>query len=418
MLTRAERQLAGLEPGKLFEPVTQEEKIGLAVSGGPDSLALLVLYAHWRDKTAVPPAIVYTVDHQLRPEAAAETRLVERVAGEFGFPVRVLHWREDKPATGIPAAARAARYRLIDAAMREDGTSILMTAHHLDDQAETVLMRLAHGSGARGLAGMRPFSKVEGVRIFRPLLGVKKADLRAIVNARGLTSVDDPTNSDLTYERARWRALCPTLDRAGLTAERLAQFAARMDRLDALASRVADDVWRTAVRLDAFGVVHIPRGVIANPLEEVRVRVLSRALRHVGRYDRIGLSEVEALCKRLSLDGAGTETLAGAVVSPREDTVLIYREAGRAGLPVSQVEAGGTIVWDGRFTINAARPVTVAPASGLTREIYKDLLGKAPEIPIAALRTAPIVTDGEGRVLALGTHSFDSSVTVDHIVLT
>lgn len=419
MLTRAAGHLAGFDPAMLFAPVAQEEKIGLAVSGGPDSLALLMLYTHWRDTAGAPPAIVYTVDHRLRPEAAAEAELVRRLAIERGFEVRMLQWNGAKPETGIQAAARVARYRLMGAAMEEDGAGILLTAHHLDDQAETVLMRLAHGSGARGLGAMRAFSEVEGVKIFRPLLGVRKEQLRAIVNAHGLRAAEDPGNADQGYERARWRAMRPVLDEAGLTPERLAQFAGRMQRLDGLAARIAEDIWRAHVRVDDFGIVHIGNNVFTDVREEAGLRVLRRALRHAGGGQRGELSAIEALHERLMRGQADAPvTLMGAVVAPRPKEVLIYREAGRQGLPKARAEAEHAVVWDGRFTIEAADDVAIASASSLTRRHFSELTGSVPEVPVAALRTAPLVTDMAGRILALGARVFDPCVRVGHVALT
>lgn len=419
MLKNLPDPLGGLEPETLFKPISSHKIIGLAVSGGPDSLALMVLYAAWRETGEVPPAIVYTVDHGLRAEAAEEAELVRRLAVERGFEVRVLQWTGPKPETGIPAAARAARYRLIGSAMAEDGATTLLTAHHLDDQAETVLMRLAHGSGAKGLGAMRPFSDVEGIRIFRPLLGVGKDKLEAIVAAHGLDAANDPTNSDLNYERARWRSMRPGLERAGLTPDRLAQFAERMARLDELATKIADDVWREDVRSDDFGVIHIGARAFAEMPDEAGIRVLWRALRRAGGGQRGELSAVEALHAKLKSGLAEAPvTLMGAVVVPGPGHILVYREAGRKGLPRLHALAGNVTFWDGRFTIQSPVPVTIEPATSITRQRFIDMIGAAPEIPVAAIRSAPLVTDGDGNVLALGARTFDERLRVFHVALT
>lgn len=419
MLTRAAGHLAGLDPAMLFAPVSGHKKVGLAISGGPDSLALMVLYAAWRGAAKAPEVMVYTVDHGLRAEAAQEAELVRRLAIERGFAVRVLQWSGEKPRTGIPAAARAARYRLMGAAMKEDGAGVLLTAHHLDDQAETVLMRLAHGSGAKGLGAMRPMADVEGVNVFRPLLGVTKERLRAIVIAHGLEAAEDPTNTDLNYERARWRAMRPGLEQAGLTPERLAQFAERMQRLDRLATQIAEDVWRADVRVDDFGIIHIAASVFGSVPEEAGLRVLWRALRRAGGGQRGDLSAVEMLHGKLARGAADAPvTLMGAVIVPGPEHVLVYREAGRKGLPQGRAEAGSITIWDGRFTIQTAVPVEIAPARSITRQLFSELTGSAPDVPVAALRAAPLVTDMEGRILALGFRRFDPRVRVGHVALT
>jgi tRNA(Ile)-lysidine synthase len=419
VLTGIDDRLAGLDPSALFKPVADQDKIGLAISGGSDSLALLVLYAAWREAGAVPDAVVYTVDHALRPEAAGEAEFVRRLAVERGLDVRVLKWAGPKPKSGIQAAARVARYQLIGAAMAEDGVAILLTAHHLDDQAETVLMRLAHGSGAKGLGAMRPMAEVEGIRIFRPLLGVTKDQLRAIVIAHGLEAAHDPSNADLNYERTRWRAIRPGLEEAGLTPERLAQFAERMQRLDRLATQIAEDIWRADVRVDDFGVVHIGASVFGSVPEEAGMRVLWLALRRAGGGQKGDLAAVEALHGRLSCGSANAPvTLMGAVVVPGPEHVLVYREAGRNGLPRSRTEAGSVTLWDSRFTIKTPVPANIAPAKAMTRQVFAELMGSAPEVPVAALRAAPVVTDDLGRVLALGARVFADGVAVEQVALT
>nr|WP_246473111.1 tRNA lysidine(34) synthetase TilS [Pelagibacterium limicola] len=411
--------LAGLDPDALFKPVANRTKIGLAVSGGPDSLALLVLYAAWREHGKAPGAIVYAVDHGLRPEGAQEAELVRRIAVERGFEVRVLTWSGEKPQTGLLAAARAARYRMIGAAMAQDGADILMTAHHLNDQAETVLMRLAHGSGAQGLGAMRPFAEVEGVSIYRPLLGVSKETLVEIVNAHGLVAADDPTNADLNYERARWRAMRPGLEKAGLTPERLAQFAERMQRLDRLAAQIADDIWKTDVRVDDFGVVHIAASVFGSVPDEAGLRVFWRALRRAGGGRRGDLSAVETLYGKVVGGKAPAQaTLMGAVVVPGPGHVLVYREAGRKGLPRVEMEAFAVTIWDGRFAVQAPCPVVIEPSVDMTRQGFIALAGHAPDVPVAALRAAPTIRDKEERVLAVGARIFDERIKVWHVALT
>jgi tRNA(Ile)-lysidine synthase len=176
--------------------------LGLAVSGGPDSLALMLL-AH----AALPGRIaVCSIDHGLRPEAAGEVALVERLAGERGIPFTAITLT---PQPGnLQAQARAGRYAALAGWAREAGLGAVATAHHADDQAETLLMRLGRGSGLAGLAGVRAASRIEGsdVPLLRPLLGWRKAELEAVVAAAGITPVQDPSNANLDFERAAMRA--------------------------------------------------------------------------------------------------------------------------------------------------------------------------------------------------------------------
>ena len=171
-------------------------RIGIAVSGGPDSLALLLLAA-----TARPGEVeAATVDHGLRPASAGEADFVARICGGIGVPHAIL--RPDEPITGsLQAAARRARYALLEAWRRERGLDWILTAHHADDQAETLLMRLNRGAGVAGLSGVRAVN----ARILRPLLGWRRAELEAIVRAAGIDPVTDPSNADERFDRARIR---------------------------------------------------------------------------------------------------------------------------------------------------------------------------------------------------------------------
>ncbi len=176
--------------------------LGLAVSGGPDSLALLLLA-----NEAMPGRIaVASVDHGLRPEAAGEVALVERIATERGIPFTPL--TVTLAPGNVPARAREARYAALAGWAREAELGAVATAHHADDQAETLLMRLNRGSGLAGLVGVRARSVIEGskVTLLRPLLGWRKAELAEVVAAAGLTAAQDPTNTSPDFDRARLRA--------------------------------------------------------------------------------------------------------------------------------------------------------------------------------------------------------------------
>ncbi|WP_166038540.1 tRNA lysidine(34) synthetase TilS [Sphingosinicella sp. YJ22] len=200
LVARFKVDLQGLTQGR-------PEKLGVAVSGGPDSLALLLLAA-----AAYPGAVVAaTVDHGLREESAGEARFVARICDDLGVPHAVLApgWSE-APASNVPALARRARYEALRAWSGRAGCEWIATAHHVDDQAETLLMRLARGSGVAGLAGVRAVNAWPATKsdvVVRPLLGWRKAELVAIVEAAGLQAVVDPTNDDDRLDRTHARRL-------------------------------------------------------------------------------------------------------------------------------------------------------------------------------------------------------------------
>src|SRR6476661_3413988 len=219
---------------QLFAELRSAPALVLAVSGGPDSVALMWLAARWRRGLARgPQLVVVTVDHGLRVEAAREAREVKRLAASLGLTHRTLRWRGAKPNTGLPAAAREARYRLLAQAARAIGASHVLTAHTRDDQAETLLMRLLRGSGIAGLAAMARESERDGVILARPFLNVSKAQLVATLNRAKVGFADDPTNRDLTFTRPRLRSLMPVLAAEGGDARSLARLASRLARANA-----------------------------------------------------------------------------------------------------------------------------------------------------------------------------------------
>src|SRR5438132_11422200 len=229
----------------LFADWKSAPAIVLAVSGGPDSIALMWLAARWRRALKRGPRLIAaTVDHGLRREAAREAREVKRLASELDLPHRTLRWRGAKPKTGVPAAARTARYRLLAEAARAQGATHILTAHTRDDQAETLLMRLLRGSGIAGLAAMARQSKREGFLLARPLLNVPKSRLIATLTKAKIKFADDPTNRDPTFTRARLRELLPALAAEGGDARALARLATRLARANAAIEILADGAER------------------------------------------------------------------------------------------------------------------------------------------------------------------------------
>jgi len=319
-----------IDTGRLFEPIALAKRVALAVSGGPDSLALMLLAHSWKIAHGGPDLVVYTIDHRLRPEAADEAAMVVAEARKLDLDARVLVWEGEKPETGIQAAARKARYRLMADAMGEDEAEFALTAHHLGDQAETILMRLAHGSGVEGLRGIDRFAQIEGCRVFRPLLRFDPQELMQLVKDRGLTPASDPSNSDRHYERVRWRQMMPKLAELGLDLGRFATFGARMADADDLIGLEADRAFAALVyslgesaELPHAGLSALPRAV--------GVRLLVKVLRAVGGDRKPhALKAVEALHSRL---GARVPlrpaTLHGCVVASDGVTISVVRERAR-----------------------------------------------------------------------------------------
>jgi tRNA(Ile)-lysidine synthase len=333
---------------RLFAPWKGAPALVLAVSGGPDSIALMWLAARWRRALARGPRLIaVTVDHDLRTEAQREAREVKRLARSLDLPHRTLRWSGAKPKTGLPAAAREARYRLLAQAARNSGASHILTAHTRDDQAETLLMRLLRGSGIAGLGAMARESGRDGVVLARPFLDVSKAQLIATLGRAKLGFADDPTNRDLSFTRPRLRALMPALAAEGGDARNLARLASRFARANAALEVLVDGAERylaledraagqAGFDGDVFGAGSPGRGfegadatsfdakAFAAMPEEVRLRLLLRAINRFGHEGPAELGKVEvllaALDRTVAENRAGRrpplkQTLAGALVS-------------------------------------------------------------------------------------------------------
>jgi len=265
------------------------------------------------------PVLVATVDHGLRPESAEEAAFVAREAANLGLSHRTLAWTGEKPRTGIQEAAREARYRLLVRCAREEGASHLVTAHTRDDQAETVLMRLARGSGLTGLSGMRQDRDRDGIRHVRPLLGWPKETLLDLCRTQGWRFVSDPSNADERFERVRWRRIMPLLAAEGLTAERLVRFSERMRQADEALEAKALQAWERAQPVAADGGLSFQAGPLAQEPFEIAVRMLELALDRAGlALENSRLQRLEACTERLRRairEGAALRlTVAGALV--------------------------------------------------------------------------------------------------------
>jgi tRNA(Ile)-lysidine synthase len=307
----------------LFADWKAAPAVVLAVSGGPDSLALMWLAARWRRSlTRGPRLIAVTVDHGLRPEAAREARDVKRLARTLDLSHRTLRWTGTKPKTGLQAAARAARYRLLAQVARASGATHILTAHTRDDQAETLLMRMLRGSGIAGLAAMARETEREGVWLARPLLDTPKSQLVATLAKAKIAFADDPTNRDLHYTRPRLRALMPALAEEGGDSRNLARLALRLARANAAIEVLVDGAERYLALTDRHDASRFgfDADAFAGLAEEVRLRLLKRAIDRAGHEGPAELGKLEALLAVLDRAIASREprlkqTLAGAVIS-------------------------------------------------------------------------------------------------------
>jgi tRNA(Ile)-lysidine synthase len=329
------------EANALFRGLEDLPGLVLAVSGGPDSTALLVLAARWaRRLKRAPKLIAVTIDHGLRPEAAREAAMVKRLARRLGVAHRTLHWRGRKPQSGLQEAARYARYELLAEVATRARFAHILTAHTLDDQAETVLFRLARGSGLFGLAGMAhaaplPLNGVREIFLVRPLLHLPKARLVATLRAARIAYAEDPSNRDPRFTRARMRSLMPALAREGLDARGLARLAARLRRAEATI-QVAVQAARSALAPPPWpphGPITFETAAYAGLPAEVGLRLLGEAIAHSGDEGPVELAKLESLYEALRQARSRLRrTLAGALITLSSDYLTVERAPARRRL--------------------------------------------------------------------------------------
>lgn len=411
------RPIDPAEAAALFEPLLARP-LALAVSGGPDSMALLHLVAEWAAcRGDVGEIVVMTIDHRLRPESAGEAAFVKAEAAKLGLPHVTLSWDGPKPETRIQERARAARYALIAShlATRSAGKPwTLAMAHHQDDQAETLAMRLARGSGVDGLAGMAPRTLLEIVpghpmALVRPLLGMPKERLVATLTARGASWCVDPSNEAPEFERVRVRQAMAQLAPLGLTSAALARSAARLARAKDALDRTTDRLAREIVDDHGGAYATCDLAALRGAPDEIAIRLLRRLIIAFGEHVAgPELAQIETLHDWLAEGAEGTtQSLGGALVEVgRGRSLSVFREPGRNDLPTIMIAPGATGVWDGRFRVEVSatrqQPITVGPLGAAD---WADLKRAYPQLAAADLAHRAAVTlptlRQDGRLLAV-----------------
>jgi tRNA(Ile)-lysidine synthase len=317
------------------------KKIGVAVSGGSDSVALLHLLA-----AAGAQVYAVTINHDLRAEAAGEAQFVARLCAGLGVPHSVLVWDHGVVAGNLPNAARRARYGLMEGWAASNGIDRVMLGHTADDQAETVLMGLARGAGLDGLCGMRPWWDLGRVRFERPLLGVIRADLRGYLTRAGVGWVDDPTNDDVLYQRVRVRKALVMLRPLGITVEGLGQVAQNLAAArQALVLGMAEAASRM-VRESAGALIFDRYAWRGLPIDLQR-RLIIAALRWISAADYAPRADA-VLRVQAAIDGGRHATLWGCRVRVTDTEVCVTREpkaASSANCPPDQL-------WDNRWRVD------------------------------------------------------------------
>lgn len=383
------------EASGIFAGIPTTGHLAIAVSGGADSVALMRLLAIWGTETGAGPRprfTVLTVDHGLRPEAAGEAAQVGKWARGAGLEAITLPADNLAPVSGIQAWARGLRYRLMGDWVRANGARGLVLAHHAEDQAETFAMRLARGSGLKGLAAMTGQSVIDDLTLYRPLLNVPKVRLAATLAALGQDWVKDPSNSDPAFERVRMRAaLGPggVGEAMGLSASALSQSARRLARADAAVEHMVAVCWADAVHIDPWGFAIIGESGLATAPEEVGLRVLARVIGAVGGQGVPRGSPVEAAWAQLA-GGSTAVTLGGCRIGRSKHQLIVTREI--RAMPDMRLPPGQTLVWDRRFDVTyegSTDVVQIRPLGVQEFSIARAEVEELKHIPSRAGRALP-----------------------------
>lgn len=328
---------------ELFRPWQAARGVLLAVSGGPDSVALMLLATEWSRLRAPPPLCVATVDHGLRTESRFEAERVAEWAEALALPHKILVWEGARQKSRIQERARQARYELLFGYAAEIGADIVATAHHADDQAETILFRLLRGSGLAGLAGMASSCARNGLVHSRPLLRCAKTELVALCEAKAHPFLNDPSNQNPAYARPRMRALGGFLADEGLDRDALLRLGRRAARAEAALTELAENAHSKLKAQRAPGHFSANLTLLADQPEEILLRILAHEIKMLGDEERIlRLARLEALTlalrRALRAGEAFSATLGGCAVRLRRDgTLTISRESGRRrGLTTAQ----------------------------------------------------------------------------------
>lgn len=391
---------AAMRAAHPFEP---GPRLAVAVSGGADSMALMLCAARWAAGRG-GAAVGLTVDHRLRRGSAREGAQVGEWLAARGIEHHRLtvDWPDGPPRGNVQGRARAVRYAKLAAWCRSKSVLHLLTGHHLDDQAETVLLRLARGSGVDGLAAMAPIVERADYRILRPMLGFPKARLVATLARAGQEWLDDPTNADPRHDRVALRSALPHLGELGLAPDRLAGTAAAMARARRALERETGTRLAEAARCHPAGFIRLARRALTQAPEELGLRLLARCLMTVsGSPYPPRLAALTGLRAAFAgPDRPRARTLAGCrIAMAGKSEILIAREAAAAAPPVA-LRPGTRQSWDGRFDIASPRGLPAGVRCGALGRLagperqraVRDRV--APDLQVSALAAMPVFAKG------------------------
>lgn len=374
-------------------------RLGVAVSGGGDSMALLHLLHTQTDLDLM----AITVDHRLRPESANEAASVARFCTTLNIPHQTAVWEERHAQGNLSDNARRARKSLISAWAHDHNLTHVALGHTADDQAETFLMRLSRGSGVQGLSAMDTEITDEGITWVRPLLSTRRADLRKYLSANDITWIDDPTNEDQRYERVKMRKVVETLSDAGISVPAINNTTKRLRSAKQVLFTATKDLAELIAHVTPAGEIIVERARFLSANQAVRLRLMMDAICTMsGAYYAPRAHAIETAINAIEQRTTG-HTLGGAIIRvTKSDQISIRREPARVEPPVPFGK-----IWDERWMVLGDAPpratVGALTEKGLTQienpqysEIAREILLTTPAIWVDdELISAPFADKGE-----------------------
>lgn len=371
----ARREDVAETSGKLRLPLL------LAVSGGADSLSLMVLCHEWLERNKLPVDLhVASVDHRLRPEAADECAYVGKLARMRGIEHATLVWEGEKSHSNLQGEARKARYRLLSEHAGKLGCGHIVIAHHQDDQAETLLMRLIRGSGVTGLAAMRPQQAFGAVSLLRPLMAFPKARLKASLEVRSIDWLEDPSNQSPGYMRVRVRSLLPVFAQEGCDSARLAATARRLQRADQALDEIAYGFYLRHIASEPGLSLSVSLADLKRQCEEIRLRLLRIMIARVAgpayppREEKL-LAIDAALCESEFPQDRVKRTVAACCFEVLDGRLWVYREPGR-DRPDIALASPAEVNWLGLYSVKLSNALSGGKPVGTCSDLVLRPLGE------------------------------------------
>ncbi|MDX2028438.1 MAG: tRNA lysidine(34) synthetase TilS [Alphaproteobacteria bacterium] len=356
-----------------MKPLAPAQRLGIAVSGGPDSMALAFCAKRWADAHQAE-LMAFIVDHGLRPESAYEAEETRTRLKAIGISSEILCWEHPPIIARLHITARRARYRLLAEACARNRVGDLLLGHQREDQAETILMRLAKGSGVDGLAGMRAVTMKDGIRLLRPLLSVPRERLAATCHAARLPFIKDPANRSEKFARGRLRRILPLLAEEGLTVERLSDLGARAAEAKDTLDHYTRLFLQEATHRDAAGTIRIAFDKFHALPAAIAQRALITCLQDINAQDYAPeYASLVRLIEALGTEDMTPSTLHGCLISRTSSEITLVREYA-AITDVPEIQADEEVIWDGRWKITlqekgvfTLRPLGNPPHEALDR---------------------------------------------------